>query len=144
VPEAFAVLDPLIPKGAGDAKKPASAVVRNWCRAVAGWIEGEAELVEVPGVGSEYARVNEFLGKLIDAEKAASEAFSCPWYALKYDQMYALWQWSKADSSQKGKAKALLDDIASLLGDPDLKDIATKCGGEELRKRYLWLRNQLR
>lgn len=144
VPEAFAVLDPLIPKSEADKKKPASAVVRNWCRSVAGWVEGEAEIVEVPGVGGDFARVNELLSKLIEAEKNANEAWSCPWYRLKFDQIYALWQWSKADSSQKGKAKLLLDDIASQLGDPDLKDVAAKCGGEELRKRYLWLRNQVR
>jgi outer membrane protein assembly factor BamD (BamD/ComL family) len=144
VPEAFAVLDPLIPKDAADTRKPASQVVRDWCRTVGGWVEGEAELVEVPGVGGDFARANELLGKLIDAEKVANEAWSCPWYGLKFDQIYLLWQWSKADSGQKGKAKTLLDDIASQLGDPELKDIAAKCGDEALRRRYLWLRNQLR
>lgn len=144
VPEAFAVLDPLIPKDAADTRKPSSVVVRNWCRAVAGWIEGEAEIVEVPGVGGDFKLVNEFLSKLVDAEKASNEAWSCPWYRLKLEQAYALWQWGKADSAQQGFAKALLDDIASQLGDPDVKDIAAKCGNEELRKRFLWLRNQVR
>jgi hypothetical protein len=144
VPEAFAVLDPLIPKTDGDPRKPASLVVRDWARAVGGWVEGEAEIVEVPGVGGDFARANELLDKLLQAERTTNEAWSCPWYRLKFDQIYNLWQWSKADSSQKGKAKAILDDIASQLGDPELRDLATKCGGEELRKRFLWLRNQLR
>jgi hypothetical protein len=142
VPEALAVLDPLVPKDTADTRKPSAVVVRDWCKAVAGWVEGEG--LEVPGVGGDFKRATELLDKLIDAEKAANEAWSCPWYALKFEQVYAFLQWSKSDSSQRSTAKRLIDDIASQLGDPDFKDVAAKCGDEVLRKRFLWLRNQLR
>lgn len=145
VPEAFAVLDPLIPKDESDTRKPSAVVVRDWCRAVAGWVESDGTTaVEVPGVGGDFKRVGELLNKLIEAEKAANEAWSCPWYQLKFEQIYALLQWSKGDSSQKAQAKRVLDDIQSQLGDPELKDVAAKCGNEALRKQYLWLRGQLR
>lgn len=145
VPEAFAVLDPLVPKDDNDPRKVSSALVRNWCRAVTGWVETDgATAVEVPGVGGDFKRVNEQLEKLIGAERATNEAWSCPWYALKFEQIYALLQWSKADSAQEAAAKRMLDDIQSQLGDPDLKDIAEKCGNEDLRKQFLWLRGQLR
>ncbi len=145
VPEAFEVLDPLVPKTDADTRKPSGVVVREWCRAVTGWLEESGgQLVEVPGVGGDFKRVTEMLGKLIDAEKASNEAWSCPWYTLKFEQAYAYLQWSKADSSQMATAKRLLDDIASQLGDPDLKDVAGKCGDESLRKRFLWLRGQVR
>lgn len=145
VPEAFAVLDPLVPKDDSDPRKPASAVVRDWCRSVSGWVEPKGtELVEVPGVGGPYARVVEFLNKLIASEAATNEAWSCPWYALKFEQIYTLLQWSKADTSQREGAKRVLDDIVSQLGDPELKDVGKKCGDDDLRKQFLFLRSQLR
>jgi hypothetical protein len=92
--------------------------------------------------------VLELLGKLTEAEKASNEpgrgAWSCPWYQLKFEQIYAMLQWSRADSSQKAPARRLLDDIASQLGDPDLKAVAEHCGEDVLRKRFLWLKGQLR
>jgi len=145
VPEAFEVLDPLVPKEESDTRKPASTVVHDWCRSVTGWVEPRGdELVEVPGVGGDFAHAIEFLNKLIDQEKFTNSAWSCPWYALKFQQAYGLLQWSKADSSQREVAKRVLDDIVSQLGDPDLKDVAAKCGDETLRKQYLWLKGQLR
>ncbi len=145
VPEAFEVLDPLVPKNEADTRKPSALVVRDWCRALAGWVEGEGSAsVEVPGVGGDFKLATEYLDKLIKAEANTSEAWSCPWYELKFEQIYTLLQWSKADSSQRATAKRLIDDIASQLGDPELKHVATKCGDEHLRQRYLWLRNQLR
>jgi hypothetical protein len=145
VPEAFAVLDPLVPKDPADPRKPSGAVVRAWCRSVTGWLEGEgAESVEVPGVGGDFARAADLLDKLLAAEKQANEAWSCPWYRLKFEQIYAFLQWAKADSSQAAVAKRMMDDVASQLGDRDLKDVGKKCGDEVLRKRFLWLRDQLR
>jgi hypothetical protein len=145
VPEAFAVLDPLIPKDASDTRKPSAGVVADWCRAVTGWVVEEGTgLVEVPGVGGNFQRATELLDKLIDAERVNNEAWSCPWYELKFERIYALWQWSKSDSSYKAIAKRVLDDIGGQLGDPDLKDVAAKCGNESLRKRFLWVRWQLR
>lgn len=150
VPEAFEVLDPLVPKDDTDTRKPSAVVVRDWCRAVTGWVEGEGsagegrDFVEVPGVGGDFKRVTEYLDKLIKAEASTNEAWSCPWYGLKFEQIYAFLQWSKADSAQRATAKRLVDDIASQLGDPDLGDVAKKCGDSVLRQRYLWLRNQLR
>lgn len=145
VPEAFAVLDPLIPKDDSDPRKPVSAVVRNWCRSISGWIEGSGnETVEVPGVGGSFARSVELLNKLIATEANVNEPWACPWYGLKFELIYTLLQWSKADSSQREVAKRVLDDIVGQLGDPQVKAIGTSCGNDDLRSGYLWLRSQLR
>jgi tetratricopeptide (TPR) repeat protein len=142
VPEAFAVLDPLVPKDDSDPRKPSSSVVRDWSRALAGWVEGDAsKVVEVPGVGGDFKRAVDLTLKLADQEK---DKWTCPWYELKFAQAYALLQWSKIDSTQRDVAKRVVDDIASQLGDPDMKGIAEECGDDVLRKRFLWLRNELR
>ena len=39
VAEAFAVLDPLVAKDPADARRPGAELARDWCRAVAGWVE---------------------------------------------------------------------------------------------------------
>jgi hypothetical protein len=152
LPEAFQVLDPLIPREASDTRKPASALVRDWTRSVVGWIEGEAsQFTAVPGVGGEanLKLAVELLGKLIDQEKAQKDQpgrgdWSCPWYQLKFEQCYALFQWGEVDSSQKQVAKRLFDDLRGHLGDPELKAVAQECGDELLRRRFLWLGNQLK
>lgn len=149
VPEAFAALDPLVPKDDADPRKPSSAVIRNWCKAVSGWIEGDgAQNVEVPGVGGDFKRATELQNKLIDAEKGKNEegrgAWSCPWYQLKFELAFTYLVWSRADATQKASSKRLVDDIEGQLGDPDLKEVAKNCGDDVLRKRFLWLRNQTR
>ncbi len=151
VPEAFEVLDPLVPKEAGDTRKPASAVTRDWCRSVSGWVEGAGpQYLEIPGVGGEenYRRASELLDKLVSQEANRGEeghgAWSCPWYELKFEQLYLFERWGELDSSQKAVAKRLLEDLRGHLGDPDLKAVATSCGDEALRKRFQWLGNRLR
>lgn len=149
VPEAFAFLDPLVPKDDSDTRKPSAVVIRDWCKAVSGWIEGDGtQNVEVPGVGGDLKRAAELLNKLIDGEKAKNEegrgAWSCPWYELKFELAFTYLVWSRTDASQKASAKRIIDDLASQLGDPDMKDVAKNCGNDVLRKRFLWLRNQVR
>lgn len=149
VPEAFAFLDPLVPKDDSDPRKPSAVVIRDWCKAVSGWIEGDGtQNIEVPGVGGDLKRAAELLNKLIDGEKAKNEegrgAWSCPWYELKFELAFTYLVWSRTDASQKGSAKRIIDDLSSQLGDPDMKDVAKNCGNDVLRKRFLWLRNQVR
>lgn len=147
VPEAFEILDPLVPKDDQDTRKPSATVTRDWAKCVAGWLEGDGQQnVEVPGVGGDFKRAAELLNKLIDSEKARNEegrgAWSCPWYELKFELAYTYLVWSKTDASQKASAKRIVDDLASQLGDPDMKEVAKHCGNDVLRKRFLWLRNQ--
>jgi len=149
VPEAFAILDPLVPKDDSDPRKPSAVVIRDWCKSVSGWIEGDGtQNVEVPGVGGDFKRATALLNKLIDGERAKNEegrgAWSCPWYELKFELAFAYLAWSRTDASQKASAKGIVDDLASQLGDPDMKEIANSCGSDVLRKRFLWLRNQVR
>jgi len=149
VPEAFAVLDPLMPKDESAPQKPSSVVIRDWCKAVTGWMEGDGtQNVEVPGAGGDLKRVTEQLNKLIEGEKAKNDegrgAWTCPWYELKFELAFAYLVWSRTDATQKGSAKRIVDDLASQLGDPDMKDVAKNCGNDVLRKRFLWLRNQVR
>jgi tetratricopeptide (TPR) repeat protein len=150
VPEAFAILEPLVPKDDSDTRKPSSSLVTDYARAVTGWLKGApGQETEVPGVGGEtaFGLATDFLGKLISSESASNEdghgSWSCPWYALKFDLIYAYLKWSGTDSSQGATAKRLLDDLSSQMGDPDFGPVATECGNDELRQRYLWLRRQL-
>lgn len=150
VPEAFAILDPLVPKEASDTRKPSSSLVYDWARSVTGWLEGApgAE-TEVPGVvGEANLQVAvDFIGKLIASESNSIEdghgSWSCPWYELKFDLIYAYLKWSASDSSQAETAKRLLDDLSSQMGDPDFGPVANECGNDELRQRFVWLRRRL-
>ena len=149
VPEAFAILDPLVPKDDSDPRKPSAVVIRDWCKSVTGWIEGDGtQNVEVPGVGGDLKRATELINKLIDGERARNDegrgAWTCPWYELKFELAFAYLVWSRTDAAQKGSAKSIVDDLASQLGDPDMKQVAKDCGNEVLRKRFVWLRNQVR
>ena len=147
VPEAFAVLDPLIPKDDSDTRKPSSSTVRSWCRAVAGWIEGdEQNVVEVPGVGgAENLEVAcKYLLDLTAVEKVKSGGWDCPWYALKLETAYAYTQWGKEDSNQTQKAVGLIKNLMDFLGDVRLDPIGDSCGDDVLQRRFLWLWEKIR
>lgn len=148
VPEAFQLLDPLVPDpgDAADARRVSAAVVRSWCRAVSGWVEGDAQsLVEVPGVGGgeNLARAVLQWHRLISAE-AVEGKWECAWYELKFELAYAYQQWSQADSSKRELAERVLFELRQLADDPEFDAVASRCGDDVLKTRFQWLWQQVR
>ena len=148
VPDAYAVLDPLIPKDDSDTRRPSSQTVANWCRAVAGWLDGDADsIVEVPGVGGagDLELACKFLLQLTASEdRNGAGKYTCPWYQLKFDTAYAYYQWGKEDSNQTKSAKTLIENLQTLTASNRLDPVAEDCGGELLQKRFLWLLDKVR
>ncbi len=140
VPEAFEVLDSLVPDpdDESDTRKPSAEVVENWCRSVCGWVTGSAdEIVEVPGVGGadNFEKALTYWLRLESRE----DKWTCAWYRLTFGRTYCSYQWSKLDSSKSSSAKARIEELRQFLEDPGLGPIAEECGDEVLRKRFLWL-----
>ncbi len=148
VPEAFQVLNGLVPSDPAEPRKPTSTVVRNWSRAVTGWVEEEGNrIVEIPGAGGaeNLKRACDYLNQLTNSEKQNGEgAWSCPWYELTFETAYAYYQWSRSDSSKIESTRQILQTLVDFLADERLGDVADKCGNEALQRRYLWLRSKLR
>jgi len=145
VPEAFQVLDPLVPdpNDASDTRKPSAEVVETWCHAVSGWVEGDAQnIVEVPGVlGLENLKK-----AVIQYQRLWSlqEQFTCPWYQVKFDTAYAYLQYGQEDSQQTAFAAGIIDELKTDTFSPTLDDVAAKCGDDVLRARFLWLDKKVR
>ena len=146
VPEAFEVLDPLIPKTEDDPRKPSKQLITSWCRAVSGWVEGDAaNLVEVAGVGGNdnFKVATDLLLRLTTVEKQTAGAWTCPWYHIKFDTAYAYYQWGTEDSTQTAKAANLISNLKDLSGDVTLSGIAEACGDDVLQRRFDWLAKKL-
>ncbi len=147
VPEAFEILDALIPKDTSDTRKPRSDVVRRWCRAITGWVEGDAKSqVERPGVGGaeNFKIAADYLQKLTESQKNRSGGWDCPWYELKFEMAYAYYQWGEEDSSKAKTAKGILQDLINNFDDVRMGPIAESCGEPVLQKRFLWLWNKVK
>jgi tetratricopeptide (TPR) repeat protein len=143
VPDAFRVLDPLVPRE--ENARPSSKLITRWCRAVCGWVTGDGNTItEVPGVGGaeNLELACSFLRKLTEAE-GAKEKYTCPWYHLKFDTAYGYYQWGLVDSVQTRNASVLIENLRNILGQTRLDDIAEKCGDDVLQKRFLWLQGKL-
>jgi tetratricopeptide (TPR) repeat protein len=139
VPQAFEVLDPLVPApdDEEDTRKPASRVVIDWCRSIGGWVEGDARnMVEIPGVGG-AERLEKATRYWVQLE-GTEEKWSCPWYELKFLTAYAYYQWGQLDSAKLETAKKVIADLRQLAEDPNFEEVEKQCG-EVLRRRFLWL-----
>ncbi len=149
VPEAFDVLDPLVPDPDADedTRRPSSDTVRRWCRAVCGWVEGDATtIVEVPGVGDAETieDATRYWLQLTSASQAAGHQYDCEWYDLKFQTFYAYYRWSALDSKKLGDVKGYVEEFRIKSTDPEFKSVAEKCGDDVLRKRFLWLWDKVR
>lgn len=150
VPEAFELLDPLVPDPdvKEDDRKVAGAVTANWCRAVCGWIEGDAQnIVEIPGVGDaeNLEDAGKLWSKLAAGEDAKELKWKADWYEYKFQLFYSYYRWGQLDSAQLETCQRLLTDFRQLVNDPSMKVVADACGGDDvLQKRYLWLWDKVR
>jgi tetratricopeptide (TPR) repeat protein len=143
VPDAFEILAPLVPDPTdrSDARKPSAAVVTNWCRAVAGWVEGDASsVVEVPGVGGEE-NLDAACRYLIRLTNLA-ESWTCPWLELKFQTAYAYYRWGQLDSKRIETARGVLRDIRQF-ADAEYRLAAERCGNDVLQRRFQWLESKL-
>ena len=148
VPEALEILDPLIPDpdDKSDPRKPRSETVRSWCRAIGGWVEGDAEtILEVPGAGQEgdFDKATKLWLKLTQ-QAANTDKWSCEWYELKFQTFYSYYRWGQLDSSKLTSTKEYLEDLRVSAQDPEFLLVSEKCGDELLRKRFLWLWEKVR
>ncbi len=144
--DAFAVLDPLVPKSDDDERKPSSRTVLRWCRAVTGWLEGDDRITEVPGVGGaeRLELAADLLDKLTKAE-GTKDKYTAPWYALKFETIYAYYQWGKEDSARTKTAASLITNLQDMLGNTRMNEITEASDGDDtLRKRFLWLQKQVK
>jgi tetratricopeptide (TPR) repeat protein len=153
VPEAFEVLDPLVPdpepaKGEpADTRRVAGSVTANWCRAASGWLEGDAQnIVEVPGVGGaeNFAKAGKLWVKLAGGETAKEKKWECDWYDYKFQLFYSYYRWGQIDSAQLATCKKLLTNFREAVNDPSMKAVADTCGNDLLQRRYLWLWDKVR
>jgi tetratricopeptide (TPR) repeat protein len=149
VPEAFQVLEPLVPAEPVEGRKPSASVVRSWCRTVTGWVEDEGgtRLVEVPGVGGpeNFPRAAEYLSQLLAAEKQSGAGdWTCPWYELTFELAYANYQWARIDGTKREAAQRIVQSLVDFLGDEKLADVAEKCGDDGLQRRFNWLSGKVR
>ncbi|HED65636.1 MAG TPA: hypothetical protein ENJ09_08780 [Planctomycetes bacterium] len=146
IPEAFAVLDPLIPKDDSDTRKPSGKMMTRWCRSVTGWVEEKGStFVEVPGVGGaeNLELACKLLRKLTDSE-GAREKYTCPWYHRKFDTAYGYYQWGLIDSERTKSARVSIEDLQNKLDDKRLQGVADACGEDTLRREFLWLLDKVR
>ena len=154
VTEAFAILDPFVPRDPADPRHPSAALARDWCRAVGACLsEDDGVVREVRGVGddpgrSALGRVTQLYAKL-DAEEAAREPGrgrgSCPWLELKLAETYAGLRWSEIEPNRRRGARAHLDE-ARMPGSRAAGAAAGAepgCADEHLRARLAWLEARL-
>ena len=148
VREAFDVLDPLVPAPGDDTdpRKPRARTVSDWCRAVAGWVEGSgASVVEQPGVGdaAQLEHATRWLTVLADG----LDPWTCEWYEAKFRLAHAFYRWGVLDSGRRGAARRQIALLQTELGDAfegdpalGIAGMAEACGGDDrLPRRFLWL-----
>ena len=146
--EAFEVLDPLFPDPTDpeDMRKPSAEVTERWCRAVCGWLEGDAEeIVVVPGVGDAAAleKASERWLHLTNHERDRGLAWQKPWYERKLDLLYCWYRWGLVDSSRRESCRLLIADFRDYAG-PLFEHVRDACEDEVLQRHFLWLWERVR
>lgn len=144
VAEAYETLAPLVP--AWDDKDPerraSVQTVRTYCRAVTGWLEGDADsLTRVPGGGGAEALAN--AAGWLDKVAKGQEEYSCDWFGTQYERIFALMLLGQEDSSKSSWAGKVLNPMKIEFG-ATFADVAGACDGDrELQDRYRWLASQI-
>jgi len=146
--EALEVLDSLFPDpdDPEDTRKPSAEVTERWCRAVCGWLEGDAEeIVVVPGVGDAAAleKASERWLMLTNQERDRGNAWEKPWYERKLDLLYCWYRWGQVDSSRRESCKRLVADFRDYAG-PLFEHVRDACEDEVLQRRFQWLWERVR
>ena len=150
--EALAVLRPLIPghELAQDPIAPTAQTVRDYCRAVVGWVESAGpDLVEHSGAGAspDFQLAIEWLEKLSSVEVE----WTCAWYELRFQIAHALHRWGGLSAERDGAALREIERLRGRLGgqfeggvEPGVPGITEACGGDtSLAHRYRWLSARL-
>ena len=146
---AFAILDPLVPDPTDEeADRPSRETVLAWCRAVAGWAEGEGSQIEiVPGIGGAESLEKTCLWRSEMMRRTSS--WSAEWFPQKFELTWCYYQWGQEDSKALEYANTHMASLFSELGPelrggdgiPGIDEIVGDDGA--LRQRFLWLARQL-
>jgi len=148
VNDALEVLIPLNAEGL----KPSKRVVRNYCRAITGWVEeGEnGSPTIIPGATQDSELIKNACSKLHGIEQSA-EKWGAQWYEYHFDFIYGYYAWSKVDSSKLESTKRYFSSMLGVLEQDkqfsSVEETIKEAGGEieqrlgnnVLRKRYVWL-----
>jgi len=143
VPEALAVLAPLVPDpqpapNEPEPPRPSQGLLQDYARAAVGWIEAEGDaqnLVEIPGAGDLAAqtRARQWLIKLLLAQR---DKYVCAWYELQFDLGYASLQLGQKDSAALEDLRAQFRTLTTDLGQ---RFESYECEDKVLLKKLLWL-----
>jgi len=149
--EARAVLEPIALEGAS------KETTRAWCLSVIGWPQedGSGGYEVVPGAGETAEDYSAVIDKLA-ALRGVEDRWGCRFYGDKFMIAWGYYVWGELDSRKRESAKEQIQNMANLLGEPDLASIDAACDSEEtpkdvraafgngvLRARFLWLRSML-
>ena len=155
LPEALEVVRPLIPpvkipEGEPEPEfKPTGSTVDTFCRAAAGWVEGERvrDIVEVIGVGT--AEDLQLVADWRNALSRTKEKWGPEWYQLKFDTIFAWYRMGQEDSAKLDGAKRQLStfqqDVQSDFSGvaEDFAKAGEDAAGVVLREQFSWLARQL-
>jgi tetratricopeptide (TPR) repeat protein len=146
IPEAFELVAPLVPDPNAEntlAAAPPQQTVEAFCRAVAGWVEGDPnDPTIVAGVGGaeNFEKAGPWWRKISTRFEKWTD---CNWYEAEFQRIWTYYQYSKEDSAKLSYAKDVLNTIRAEVG-TGFELIQENCNGDtRLRDRFRWLARQL-
>ncbi|MEZ5974869.1 MAG: hypothetical protein R3E96_08490 [Planctomycetota bacterium] len=125
----------------------------TWAASLTGWLEGGMPgkpVIEVPGTGGDAALFDHATKKLAVFVAQTNPTYGCEWYAVKFQQIYAFYQWGKIDSSKSSVVGDLVRGLKTLqISGSDWEDVGLACEGSELesagavRSYYRWIEGRM-
>ncbi|WP_419195435.1 tetratricopeptide repeat protein [Engelhardtia mirabilis] len=142
--EALELLVPLVPDPEDkEAKVPAQATIETFCRAVAGWVEGDpSNPTIVPGVGdaAQLDRAGQWWRKI---SNRYTKWLDCDWYQTEFNRAWNYYQYSKLDSEKLEVAKQIVRVIKTETGS-SFALVEDNCDDDpRVRDLFRWLDQQL-
>lgn len=144
VAEAYEVVAPLIPDPDDkEAPSPAQATVETYCRAVAGWLEGDPTAPTiVPGVGEadDFLRASQWWRKI---SNRYTTWLDCEWYEAEFNRAWTSYQFSKIDSEKLAVAEQIVKVMRDETG-ATFALVEENCDGDpRVRDLFRWLDSQI-
>jgi hypothetical protein len=143
LPEAHAVLAPLVPSTEASGTRPPKAVLEAYIKSVCGWPVGDPAKPEVlAGVGgaAEIEKAYLWATKLTAAGVRETGSNTAAWFEARFAEFWALYQWGKIDSAKMESLRKVISTLTVDLG-TEFKALEDMDGGsKQLAARYLWLK----
>lgn len=142
--EALDLVTPLVPDpDADDAKGTSLATVKTYCRAVAGWLEGDpTSPTIVPGVGQadDYDRAGRWWRKISNTH---TKWLDCAWYESELSRAWTYYQFGTLDSGKTAVAEQIIKVIRTETGS-SFNLVQENCDDDpRVRDLFRWLNSQL-